>query len=128
MSKKASIYLGDRAETVIGEIKDSDSLSGRLNAIADRYGEIIDRARRQVLRNFSETELSAIRIACMSWATRQEPAGILIGGIAAEVEDALQGGDLSVQQWQPSDGKALLEKLNALSPAEQIALIEWLER
>lgn len=129
MARKSSVYITDRAERVIGELPEGDSLSGRINAIADRYGEIIDRARRQVLRDLTENELLAVRTVSASWATRHEPAGVLLGGLAAEVEDAcIAGGDLHDQGWTGTDAQAIVAKLQAMTPAEQLALIEWLER
>lgn len=122
MSRKASVYLSDRAESVIGPLEEG-SLSGRLNAIIDRYGEIIAHARRGNARKFTAAEMDIIAAACLSWATRQEPAGMLIGGVALEVEDAsLPGGDL-----QGQDTTALVAKINGLSPAEVMALIEAME-
>ena len=123
MSKKTSVYISDRAEAVFGVIPEGASLSGRLNAVADRYGELIARARRGVLSRISAEELSAIRTACAGWATRTEPAGVLIGGISAELADAsLPDGELEGQ-----DIAGLIEKMGTLSPVEELALIEWLE-
>ena len=120
MSRKSSVYISDRSEQVLG---DSASLSGRINAVIDRYGEIIRRAQRVALREFSADELAIIKTVCTGMATGQMSAAELIGSISAEVEDgSLPGGDIEGQSVS-----ALLDKLTALSPAEELALIEWLE-
>lgn len=120
MAKKSQIYIAARAQDVLGALRPDESLSGRVNAALDRYGAIIERA----TPSLTEAEWQMVRTACGVWATTQEPAEILLGGIAAEIEDAAApGGDLEGQ-----DVRELLAKLESMSAAEQMAVIESIER
>jgi hypothetical protein len=121
MSKKTSIYISDRAEDVISQPEGS-SLSGRINNIVDRYGVVISRARRGLMRELSPEQLALIRRAAQGWATGKEPAGMLIGALAARVEDAERG------VLAGEDVQAVLAILSDLEPAEELALVEWLEQ
>lgn len=121
-SNRTTIYLNGKNTRVLGNTAER-TVSGRVNDVLDRYGLIIELSRRAVLKNFTADEMGLIRTVCQGWATKTEAAALLIGGIAANIEDgALPGGDIDGQ-----DVSALLEKLTVLSPAEELALIEWLE-
>lgn len=99
------------------------SLSGRVNAVTDRYHAATADTLARLLPQFTPAEQQQILAACWSWATTREPVDILRAGITAEIADAAQpGADLAGQ-----DVAALLEKLHALSLAERLALIEWIE-
>ncbi|WP_028536354.1 hypothetical protein [Paludibacterium yongneupense] len=121
MSKKTSIYISDRAEDVISQVE-GGSLSGRINNIVDRYGLVVSRARRGLMRELSPEQLALIRQAAQGWATGKEPAGMLIGTLAARVEDAARGA------LAGEDVQGVLAILSDLEPAEELALIEWLEQ
>ena len=122
MSRKTSVYLTDRTEHLLGYVQEGDSLSGRINAVADRYAELITRSRRTVLPKFDRAELETLRIVMLVWDSRKMPASQLLGALADEV---LQ---MSVRGTESkSDHTSLMRKLAKLSPVEEIGLIEWLE-
>ena len=99
------------------------SLSGRVNAVTDRYHAATTDTLARILPRFTTAEQAQILAACWCWATTREPVDILRDGITAEIADAAQpGGDLAGQ-----DVAELLEKLHALPLAERLALIEWIE-
>lgn len=120
MSKRASIYLTDRTQQLVGDLKEGDSLSGRINAIADRYSELITRARRTVLARVDRDELEILRNLMLVIDTTEPPAAQLIGMLSDEV---LQ---MSISDTG-TDYSKLLRTLAELSPVEELALIEWLE-
>jgi hypothetical protein len=77
----------------------------------------------RLLPQFTGAEQQQILTACWCWATTREPVDILRDGITAEIADAAQpGGDLAGQNVAE-----LLKKLHALTLAERLALIEWIE-
>jgi len=117
-AQRKNVYLDARTLDLIGR---DDSLSGSIRRIADRYTEIIRRER--PLERFAPAELDAIRDACLSWAA--EPAATIIGGIAREVRDADIDG--LGRKWGV-DAAALAAKIDALTAAQQIALMDWIER
>jgi hypothetical protein len=117
-SHRKNVYFSDRT---LAQLGDRDSLSGRVATIIDRYAELCRRER--PWQKFEEAELSAIRDACLSW--RAEPAATIFGGVLLEVEDALADG--LGEKWGV-DSDQILTKLRALSPGEEIALVDWLER
>lgn len=99
------------------------SLSGRVNAVTDRYHAATADTLARLIPQFTDAEQQQILTACWVWATTREPTGMLRDGITAEIADAaLPGGDLTGQ-----DVAALLEKVHALTLAERLALIEWIE-
>ena len=99
------------------------SLSGRVNAVTDRYHAATADTLARLLPQFTGAEQQQILTACWCWATTREPVDILRDGITAEIADAAQpGGDLAGQNVAE-----LLEKLHALPLAERLALIEWIE-
>lgn len=123
MSKRASVYLTDRTEAILGVGADGESLSGRINAVVDRYGELITRARRTVLVKFDSAEMDTLLTIALVWDTRKLSAAQSLGALSDEVLE------LSVTQSLGA-GKnldALRVKLAELSPVEEMALIEWLE-
>ncbi len=102
-----------------------DGLSARINAIADRYAYLLSLITPPA---FSRAEWLLMADACSGWASAQEPAETLVGAVAAEVEDSLPDG-LS-GKWGLTDvqARALCRRLKALSPAENIWLVEKIER
>lgn len=117
MAKRTSTYLTDRTLQIAG---DGDSLSGALNRIVDRYGEICRRTR--VEDRFTPAELDALRSVVNGWLA--EPAATIAGGLALELEDA--GPEIGDQFG--IDRAALLGKLRALTFAEEVALVDAIER
>jgi len=114
MSNRKNVYLPDR---ILDALSGHGSLSGRITTILDRYHEMVRRTR--IHQKFSERELGLMRAACNGW--HAEPAAAVFGGVALEVEDALPDG--LADEWEV-DAAALLQKLRALSPGEEIALVE----
>lgn len=105
---RQNIYLPDHLKDYVA---DAPSLSGRVSTIIDRYREALRRTR--VEKQFTDDELTHILRACWSWWA--EPAATVFGGVAMELED---------EGVAPAD---LIAKVAALSPWEQIALVEWIE-
>lgn len=117
MAKRTSTYLTDRTLQIAG---DGASLSGSINRIADRYGEICRRLR--VEDRFSSVELDALRSVANGWIA--EPAATISGGLALEVADA----DPEELEAFGVDRSTLLEKLRALNFAEEVSLLDGIER
>ena len=105
---RQNIYLPDHLRDYVA---DSESLSGRISTIIDRYSEALRRTR--IEKRFTADELHHIKRACWSWLA--EPAAMVFGGVELELED---------EGVAPA---ALIEKVKALSPFEQVALVEWFE-
>lgn len=121
MSSKKSVYISTRSENVLGPLSESDTLSGRINRCLDRYGELMSRERRTLRRLLSSDDIQVLQSLRRDWPTRTQPAGLLIGGMIAEVEDAT---GVSITQ---EVGSRLEEKLEGLTDCQQIALFEMLE-
>ena len=115
-SARKNVYLSERTL----EQLDGDGLSSRITQIVDRYSEMVRRIR--IEKKFTEAERNLIRDACLSWLP--EPAATIFGGVALEVEDSLP--DRLDAKWQV-DAQTLLTKLAALSPGEEVALVDWIE-
>lgn len=109
---RQNIYLPDHLRDAVAGY---ESLSGRIARILDRYHEALRRTR--IERRFSDEELHAIESACWSWFV--EPAAVIFDGVAIEVED--YGDEVEI----PS---GLVDKVRQLTPFEQVALVEWVER
>lgn len=127
MSAKKSIYISDRMQVVLGNLEspgdaESFSLSGRINAIADRYGAIVKRCQADNARLFSEAEQNAMRDCCNG--TWFEP--VFAGSVLANVSDAIPLDGLD-KKWE-IDGKVLITKLESLDLAHEVALIESIEQ
>lgn len=106
---RQNIYLPDHLRDYVA---DAPSLSGRISTIIDRYREALRRTR--VEQQFSAEDLHHIRRACNGWLA--DPAATIFDGVAMELED------------EGVAPRELLDKVRALSPFEQVALVEWLER
>lgn|SRR5574340_1298053 len=124
MSIKTSTHLTDRTLAVVDERmkprgKSNTNLSGTINRIADRYGEIMRRTR--VEDRFTPAELDALRAVANGWFA--EPAATIAGGLALEFEDSMEDG--CPDGVDPSE---LLAKLRALTYAEDVALVDSIER
>lgn len=117
MAKRTSTYLTDRTLQVAG---DGDSLSGSINRIIDRYGEICRRLR--VEDRFTSAELDALRAVANGWLA--EPAATIAGGLALEVADA----NPDAFEAFNVDRRALLSKLRDLDYAHEVAMVDSIER
>lgn len=95
-------------------------LSHRLAQIADRYLEML---RRTALPAFSDAEMDALRDS--NNGTWHEPAAMIRGALWIGVEDSLPDG--LADKWG-IDGEALVEKLRALTFAQEVRLVEQIER
>jgi hypothetical protein len=117
MSTRKHVWLTAETHADLGD----GPLSTRIAVVADRHAELCRRAR--ITRLFTTPELDAIRDATRSWLP--EPAATIFGGVALELEDAADDG--LGEKWG-IDLPALLAKVRALGLAEQVALVDWIER
>ncbi|OWY39353.1 hypothetical protein CEK28_08515 [Xenophilus sp. AP218F] len=126
MAEKKSVYISDELAAVIGNLPDNapPSLSGRLNAIGIRYGEIIARALPDTLARFTADELNMIKIVMWTTETLTSPPGLLLGGLAHNLADSQ---DFELQDYPREAVDACIQKALALTPAEELALVEWIE-
>ena len=115
---RKNVYLHAHTLAQIGE---GGSLSGSISTIIDRYSEIIRRAR--PWERLSEAEQGAILDACMGWWP--DPAATIPGGIGLELRDADVDG--LGQKWGV-DVAQLAARVDAMHVADQIALVDWIER
>jgi hypothetical protein len=121
---KQTIYIPESIARRLGELPEDVRVSTRINDMLDRYGAALAVARREIFSLLTAEDRQNLKTACLSWATRGEPAEILLSGVVAEIEDAvLPGGDL-----QGVDVSALLTTLRTMTPMQRFALIEWLEQ
>lgn len=117
MTNRKNVYFPD---DILVLLQGKGSLSGRVTTIIDRYHEMVRRTR--IERHFSQAEMACVLDACMNWLA--EPAPTVFGGAALEVEDSLADG--IAEKWGV-DGGALLSKLKALTPGQEVALVEAIE-
>lgn len=92
---------------------------GRRSAL-ERYYEVLDRTRAGLREQFSKAELALLADVCNG--TLWDPHTLAL--IGANVEDAE---DSYFETWKV-DRAALLKKLNGLSFAEHVALVDAIER
>lgn len=119
MAKRTSIYLSPPLAAALDGIP-AGGQSRRLGDIADRFGEIMRRAR--IRHRFSEAELMALRDCCNG--TWFQPSGLIDGAVLANFEDSLIDG--LAEKWEIEAG-ACAEKLRAMTFADQVALVEDIE-
>lgn len=115
--KRSTLYLHARTRKVIG---DTANVSGRINSIADRYNEMVQRS--SVREAFTDPEWKAVTevINDGEW----EPAAVIL----ASIPHVFQGACASqVLQRHGVDKPALLAKLSALSTTDKIAVVELAE-
>ena len=122
MKKKSGLYIGARLGSVLDERgagQGGESLSGAVNRIGDRYGEIVRRS----LPDMMPAEWCLLADALNG--VLHEPAS-QIALLPAEVEDHIQleGSD---HKWSV-DGEALVERLRAMSYVERVAIVDVCER
>jgi hypothetical protein len=106
--QRVNVYLGERAGRFIDGYP---SRSARLATIVDRYSEAMRRMR--VHERFSETEIKHLLAIMADWSA--EPAAALFGGLLLEM------------RMQKLGTPVLEKKLQALSPFDEVGLVEWLE-
>lgn len=114
-----SIRLSPVLEDTIGANGGGRGLSHRLSQMADRYAEILRRSPPPAL---SDAEMNAVRDALNG--TLHEPAALIRGSIWMGVEDCLLDG--LAEKWA-IDGGALVERLKAMTFAQEVALVETVE-
>ena len=119
MSKRTTIYLSPPLADALDGIP-SGGQSRRLGDIAERFGEIVRRAR--IRQRFPEAELNALRDCCNG--TLFQPAQLIDGAVLANFEDSLIDG--LAEKWG-IDAAAVTAKLAGLSFADQVALVEDIE-
>lgn len=105
---RQNIYLPDHLRDAVSGYP---SLSGRVSTVLDRYHEALRRTR--IADRFTSHELDTIYDACVFWSA--EPAATVFGGVELELIDM---GGVSAE---------LMTKVQALTPFEQVALVEWIE-
>ena len=118
MPKRVTVYVAD---ATLLAAEPAGSLSGGINRAADRYREICRRSR--IADQFAPGEWEAVLDALRGWLA--EPAAMIAGGPAAEVEDAMADG---LAEQHGIDGPALGRKLRSLSYADEVALVDAVER
>lgn len=124
MAQKASVYLADASLAVLsaiqGPAEERYALSGRINTIVGRYGEI-------VRRSMPELTLGEWCAVCDanngSMIDVEEFAAISASLLWANVADSPGIGE----KWGV-DAKTLVKKLRGLSFAETIAVAEVVQR
>jgi len=122
MAKRTSTYLSDRTVDILdAAMGDVGSLSGEINKAVDRYHEVI-RRHRVIEDKFTDAELMALRDVANGWTA--EPAAMIAGGLALELSDSLPDG--IAEKWD-IDAPALIAKLNALTYADELALVAGIE-
>lgn len=121
MARNISIYPSPALDAACALNGGGRNRSHRISQIADRYAEIM---RRTALPDFTEAEWSLLQDACNG--VLHEPAGMIRGGLALGVEDAIALDGLA-DKWSV-DGAALLARLRDLAFAQEVRLIEDIER
>lgn len=110
MAKKTTVYFGPPLEALTGDLKGSDSVSGRINRAAERYGEILKR------HGVELTDEERHILGCCLMGSWADP--IMIRHLADEVADSEFAG-------QPA-GRSLIAKLRSASFADLVAVVEGL--
>lgn len=120
MTKKTSVYITDKIRWLLRlEPYGSRSPSAIVSTIADRYTLLISIGQKKLQNVFTAEELEAMYNVCsaIDWT----PATTVRAGVLINIEDANEAELLNI------DKKKLIEKLSALSPLEQFALVEKIE-
>ena len=124
-TKRTSIYVGEALASLLDTRARPDdgfrSTSGVLNAVSDRYLEIIRR---------SAPTLS-VGEWCMLWDSlngvwMQDNASLYVGSLTQGVSDSI-GLDSLDRKWKV-DGHELLAKLHGMSFCELLAIVDTAER
>lgn len=118
---KKSVHISERAVEAIefnGAKAEGEGISSRLNDILDRYAAIMSVTEH----GLSDAEMDAVYAAHSGHIFG--PADLDIN-LHWPVEDAIASGEAA--KW-PVDGDALVEKLEVMSQAQRVLVIELIER
>lgn len=120
-SKRLSIYAGDPLERLVADrASDARPTTTVVNAVADRYLEIVRRCLPQLSR--AEWLLCCDSLNGTITTDRAELLAVMWAGIA----DSIHLDNLA-DKWHV-DGAALVARLRALSYPETVALVDTVER
>jgi hypothetical protein len=124
-SDRVSIYLPEHLRGVVDLVSGDPGLSARIASILDRYRHLVRVSRPALTR----AEWCLVLDGCSGWATPQEPAELLLSGLALEVQDHIRLNDAG-EKWGLTTAQcdALLGRLIALRPVETLAVMELVER
>lgn len=122
---KRSIYCSDPIERLLEQRAEDHSgfrsVSGVLNACADRYLEIVRRSMPTL-----RVEEWALIFDSMNGVWMQDQAGMLGGALGLGIRDSISLDGLDKKH--EVDGDALLAKLDALTYCQQVAVVDAAER
>lgn len=120
--KRISIYVGPDLQRVLDERSrpgEQGERSHLINLLADRYSDLMWRSR-------PELSTAEWKLVCDALnGCLMEPAGHA-GALTLEISDAIRLNGLA-EKWSV-DGKALVKKLAALTPAQRLSVIDVAER
>lgn len=119
-SSPKSIRPAPILEEAIANNGGGNGLSHRLAQIGDRYLELL---RRTDLPALTEAEMNALRDS--NNGTWHEPAAAIRGALWLGIDDSLHDG--IADKWQ-IDGQQLVDKLRGLTFAQEVKLLELIER
>lgn len=118
---KQGVSFSPALKSALGPIDDSITVSARVNAIGERYAEIMRRA--QIEKRFSEPEWNLLRDSLNG--CYHQPAS-QIRHLWHGIEDSIELDGLA-EKWEV-DGEALLAKLRDLAFVDEVAVVEAVER
>lgn len=136
--RRTTIILDGDTERAVDSRQQSadDNRSATVRMMLDRYSGLCAVLGRSLREKFSREELQALADSCNSWASRMEPAELLLGELRAgdrrlsvleaQIEDGIHMENLAERHGV--DALALLDKLHSLHPAETLALLDAIER
>lgn len=132
MARKVSVYLSDRA---IALPRLNESLSGRINTVADRYTELIAQEAALIRSAFTDDQWRVMVDAWQSIDDRDTAnAAAIVGGLALRMHHAIGpsfvvattlDSPLSPPKGQTQD--IIAKRIHALRPVDRILLVELLE-
>jgi hypothetical protein len=117
MPKRTSTYINDRSLQAIGS---AENLSGEINRIIDRYDYIVRTL--DVSKRFTPKELHLLHE--LGKVMTSEPVEALKGQIALHLQEA----DPDFYKLSPAEFRKLTQKIKDLNLAEEICLVEEIER
>lgn len=118
MGRKSTIYISTAAEGIIGTLDEGDSISGRINSIITRYGEITSRD----CPTLTVGEwLAIIDILNGTWREADTPQNDIARYLWAEIEDAIADG---INDKWDIDAADLSKRVRAMTYGQQCAIIE----
>lgn len=108
-------------EEIVEKIKARGELSDQLREGMTRYYALLDYERVQIRDRFTQGELGLILDLCNGTAWT---GGMIPLGVQANCEDAEE---FYYERWE-CERKPLIDKLSALTPAQEYALVDAIER